>query len=220
VAEEDGAVAEAGDAGGVDVEILAGREDGAADQAGVARDLADADGDHHVLQAGAEDGDDDEGHQDAGEGEHDVDHAHHGGVHELAVVARQQAEDHADGGGDGDRDQADRERDAGAVEDAGEDVAAELVGAQPMLGGGWLGAVGRVDLDRIVGGEEGGGEGRRDDEQEQDEADDRPPVLAEEVGEAAAAAAGRGRFRAQQRPRRGKGLLHGGSASWEPVGCP
>ena len=70
-----------------------------------------------------------------GEGVEDVDDPHHDGVDLAAQEARDGAVGHADRQGDEGRDEADRDRDPPAVERAGEQVAAERVGAQPVLPG-------------------------------------------------------------------------------------
>ena len=69
------------------------------------------------------------------EGQHHVDGARQQRVDPAAVEAGQQADDRADEDGDAGRDQGHLERDAGAVDRAREDVAAEAVDAERMLGG-------------------------------------------------------------------------------------
>ena len=66
----------------------------------------------------------------------------------------------------------------GAVEDAGEDVPAVVVGAEPVLGaGGQLGH--GHHLLRVVGGGQGGDDGQQDQQQDADDADAPHGVLPE-----------------------------------------
>ena len=64
------------------------------------------------------------------EREHDVDDAHEQQVDDPAAVAGDQADQRAGDERDRDRDDADLERHLGAVDDAREGVAAEVVGAE------------------------------------------------------------------------------------------
>jgi hypothetical protein len=81
------------------------------------------------AKLGAERGHDRDGEQDAREGQQHLHGAHHRRV-EAREVAREQAEqdpgDRADRGGE----DPDHQREPGAVEDAAQDAAAELVGAE------------------------------------------------------------------------------------------
>jgi hypothetical protein len=127
------AIPGAGGDGGLHVVLVLQRQRVAAHEAGEERDLHHPDRDHGVDEARAEDGDDRQRQDDRREGEHHVHEPHHDGVDDAAAVAADQAEGDAAGEGDRRRDEADGERDAGAVDDAREDVAADLVGAEPEL---------------------------------------------------------------------------------------
>ena len=82
------------------------------------------DRDHDLDEARAEHRDDPDREQQAGDREHDVHQAHDDGVDPAADVAGDRAEHEPDREADGDRDDADQQRVAGAVDDARELVAA------------------------------------------------------------------------------------------------
>ena len=100
--------------------------------------------------------------------------AHEDGIDGAARVARDEADDGADHHRHGDDEEAGVERDTRAVEDAGENVAAEVVGAQWVALGAWMTWIpGRI-LIRVVGGDQGredGGENRERDEGDPDHAE-------------------------------------------------
>ena len=98
----------------------------------IRRPRRDGDGDHRVLDAGAERRDEGERQDEPREGEEDVGDAHQHRVDQPAGIAGDRADGEADRRGD-DRDEDDDEqRDARAVDDAREDVAALVVGAEPV----------------------------------------------------------------------------------------
>ena len=109
-------------------------EDRAAHQPREDRNLRDADRDHDLEHAGTEHRDDPDREQQAGDREHDVRQAHDHAVDDPADVARDRAEHHADREADRDRDDADQERVARAVEDPRELVAPLLVDPEPVVG--------------------------------------------------------------------------------------
>src|SRR5205823_5081778 len=80
---------------------------------------------------------------------------HHDEVERAAQVPRREAERDTDEEADAHRDEADRERDTAAPENARKHVAAEVVGTQEMAGARRKQRVGRIDLDRIVRRDEG-----------------------------------------------------------------
>src|SRR5207302_1586857 len=84
-----------------------------------------------------------------------VDPPHHDEVERAAQVPRREAERDTDEEPDAHRDEADRERDTAAPENARKHVAAEVVGTQEMAGARRKQRVGRIDLDRIVRRDEG-----------------------------------------------------------------
>ena len=114
--------------------VLALGEDRAAHQPREDRDLRHADRDHDLEEPGAEHRDDPDREQQAGDREHDVRQAHDHAVDDPAEVARDRAEHHADREADRDRDDADQEREARAVEDPRELVAPLLVDPEPVVG--------------------------------------------------------------------------------------
>lgn len=88
-------------------------------------------GDHGVDQPAAQHGGDEDGQQDGGEGEKDVHDTHDDAVHPALKVAGYEAQHVARGGGDADGDDAHLKGDAGAVEDAAEDVAPVVIRTEP-----------------------------------------------------------------------------------------
>ncbi len=91
-----------------------------------------------LKQGRAPEGDDgDDGH-DAGEGEDDEGAGVEGGVGRPSLVARQQPERPADEHADGHRGKADDEGYPRAEDDPGQEVTAEVVGAQQVVDArGW-----------------------------------------------------------------------------------
>ena len=73
---------------------------------------------------------------DEGKGIQDVHHTHHGRIDATSGKATDEAVRHADARGDGGGEQANGQRDASTLQDAGEHVASERVRAQPMRGAG------------------------------------------------------------------------------------
>ena len=126
-------VAGAEGAGSFDEFSLAHSQNLRADQAGIADPASEGQREDQVEDARSEKGDEGDGQQDSGErheGVHhdDVQHA----VGDAAVVAGDGAEDEAEGQRGSDDAAADQHGDPRAIDDAGEDVAAELVGAEPV----------------------------------------------------------------------------------------
>ena len=158
VAEEDAEWACAQCSGGVDVFTVADGHDLGADEARIAGPSTDGEGEDEVGEAWAEEGGEGDGEEDAGEGEEGV-HGEGGedGVDPAAEVACEAANGEAEGEGDGDDADGDGEGEARAPEEAGEGVAAELVGSGPVGGGRGLEAVEQVDGGGIVGCEPRGG---------------------------------------------------------------
>ena len=87
-----------------------------------------------IAQAGAQHCRDKQGQQREGEAELDVHQAHDDRVHPFAVVAGQAAQDHAHDAAYHGAGQSYNQGDAGAVQQTGENVAAQLVSAQQMAG--------------------------------------------------------------------------------------
>src|SRR5438034_362384 len=75
-------------------------------------------------------------------------------VEGAAEVTRGEADGDAEEQADRDADEADRQTHAAPPHHAGQDVASEVVGAEPVRCPGWYERVRRDDLDRIVGSDE------------------------------------------------------------------
>jgi hypothetical protein len=138
---------------------------------GVERDRGDADRDHRVGQPGAEDREAGERDHDLGEREQDVDQAHQDPLEPAAGVAADEAEQQAAGERDADRDHADLEGQPGAVDDPAEQVAAEVVGAEPVLRRGRLEARPGAHLQGIIRRDRRREEGTQDQQQHDREAE-------------------------------------------------
>ena len=148
--------------GGLDIGLLADREDDAAHEAGDAGDFGDGDGDDDGDEAGAGEGDHGDGEEDAGDGHHAVHDAHGDGV-DGAQIARGEADEEAREDAQHGHAQADGKGDARAVDGAGVEVAAIHVGAEPVVAARPLHARCGVERRRVAGREErreqrGGGE--------------------------------------------------------------
>ena len=111
----------------------------AADEAGDLGPLGQREGDDDREHAGLEHDDEERDPDQEGDGDHDVDEAHDRHVDPPAVEAGEAADDDADQHLGERGDEADGERDAGADPDLQPDVAAERVGAEPVLPGGRAG---------------------------------------------------------------------------------
>ena len=134
------------------------------------------DGQNHIGQGVAENGDDKEGEDQVGEGHPHIHAALHYGVDLAHHKAGGQADDGSDAGADDNRQEADQHGDAGAVDDAGKDVAAEVVGAKEKLEAGGDQDVLVVLLLVGVGGDEVGKDCQQDHHR-----DDGQPYGAEEL---------------------------------------
>ena len=102
-----------------------------ADEAGVARPADDPHRDEHVADAGPERGDDRDDENVDREGDDQVEEPHEHGI-DPPVHAGKNAKNRADDEGRDHRHEAELEIDRGAVDDAGEHVTAEIVGAEPV----------------------------------------------------------------------------------------
>jgi hypothetical protein len=133
---EDAHVGGAGDAGGLDERPLGERQHLRADQPGDRPPGEQRDRQDDDHQAGIE-----EQHQDHREGlegdaVHHVDDAHQHGVGAAAEVAGEEADVGADQHDQRGAEEAHQQRDARAVHVLAVEVATEVVGAEPVLGGG------------------------------------------------------------------------------------
>ena len=96
--------------------------------------VEDADGDDGVDRPRPGDGGYEDGEKKRREGEDEIVGAHDDLVHEAALGRREEAERHARAEADAGRHQRDRDGVARAAEDHRKDVAAHLVGAEPVRG--------------------------------------------------------------------------------------
>ena len=103
-----------------------------AQQAGEDGRVDDGDGDRGRGCARPQHRDDADGQQHDREGEEHVHHAHDDAVRPAAVIGRDEAEGAAHEERRADRGRGDGQRRAPAIEDARQDIAAELVRAEPM----------------------------------------------------------------------------------------
>src|SRR5438046_2546886 len=132
------------------VERLAQREHRGAHDTDHARDLRDDERDDDVAHARLHERHEGQREQDGRNGHEPVHHAHHDGV-EPAVEADDEAEGGADQQAEDRHGGADDQRDARAVDRPRVDVAAEVVGAEPVSGHGAREALDRPHLERIAG---------------------------------------------------------------------
>src|SRR5208282_5327721 len=177
-------IASAESASGFDKFALADREHLRTDQAGVADPASERQSEHQIEDAGTAEGDEGDGDENAGEGkkgihQHDIGEA----VDGAAVITGKTADDEAEQKGTGDDAAADEERNTRAPDEAGEDVAAEFIGAAPMLRGGRLEAVGEIDVRRILGGDPGSEEGGEGEDGDEDHPDGRQWIMASDARE-------------------------------------
>ena len=175
--------------------VLPLAEDRAAHQPREDRNLRHADRDHDLEEAGPEHRDDPDREQQAGDREHDVRQAHDHAVDDPADVARDRAEHHADREADRDRDDADQERVAGAVEDPRELVAPLLVDPEPVVGRRARAAAPaeprEIADDRVLGCDHRREDGAGDEEPDEREADHCSRVTAQSRPRVAPETAGR-----------------------------
>ena len=116
------------------------------------------------------------------QGDHAVGQAHQQGVQPAAVIARPEADDGADDGGDEGGDEADEERHLAAIEQAQEEIAPQLVGAERMAERGALEAVEQIDrlgVDAACRLDQGRRHGQRGKDDEQEPARHRQMVIEE-----------------------------------------
>ncbi len=119
-----------GSACGLDEFALLDRQRLAAHDARHGQPFERADRDEEQIDVAAEDHHQDDDEQDVGQRIHDVDEAHHDRIEPAAEIAGDRAVEHADDDRDDGRRQRDGKRHLRAVEHAGQQVAAVLVGAE------------------------------------------------------------------------------------------
>jgi hypothetical protein len=164
--------------GGLDELALLHGDDLRADEAGVVDPTGEREREDEVEEVGAEegyegDGEEDAGHREEGVGDIDVDE----GVCRAAVETGDGTENQAERERESDDGDCDDERDAGAVEGAGEDIAAEFVGTEPMACGGWNEACAEVELCGVVMREQRREDGADEKNQQDSDAGDGQTML-------------------------------------------
>ena len=198
---------------GMDVGVLAHRQHGAADDAAAADAVEQA---RECTITGPMPGPDHRHHDDqddqVGEAHPGVDEALHDHVELAAEIARDDADEDRDHGGERRRGEADDHRELRAVEAAREHVAAEIVGAQPELLRRRLQPVDRADLVVAVGRQHVGEDAAEQEDDADDEADGAERLVAEQPAEEATAcrcrAAAAARRRGRSRRRRPSAVPH------------
>src|SRR3989304_6190064 len=132
------------------------------------------DDDDDIPEAGPEHADHRDRQQDERERQLDVGQAHEHVVHPPAEVAGDEPDGHPEGPRNGHRGAPDQERDAGAVDDPRQDVAAQVVGPQQVHPPrGVLPARRPEPMDEVLLQGIGGRDQRRDDGAHDDDEDDR-----------------------------------------------
>ena len=150
-------------------------------QAGDARNLGDGNGDDHHLDARAQQCHQGDGQQDGGN-RHDAVHQPHDDCIETAEITCQQANHGAADHRYQRHRQANQQRDSGAVNHAGIDIASQAVGTQPKLRGWAAQTVDWLKGDRITGNQrcQQGGQG---DQGEQNPSHHNRGVAPNEIGQ-------------------------------------
>ena len=172
--DDDSRVGIADGARGLDEFLLLEREELRANEPGHRHPLQDPDdrddhdedpdlGPEHRPQRVAEEIDDDQQERQDREREKEIGEPHERVV-EPAEVARERADRHPERDRDDHRGQADRDRDASTPERAREDVPAQVVGAERMVGGWPLQRLREVDRVHLGRPDIGADEGRDDEE--------------------------------------------------------
>jgi len=169
VAQEDARVAGPDRADGLDEDFLFELQGEAEDDAGRAREEINPDGDDDIGETGAQDGEEGQSQQQGGKGHHHV-YQPHGHEAKLPVISGQHPDRDSEGDGVEDDPHAADEGQASAVDDAAEEVAAEMVRPEPVGSAGALQALGGVQPHGIMGGDE-----RGEERQHQDQADHARP---------------------------------------------
>ena len=136
VADQDRAGPDAHGLGVLDILQPLGGDDRGADRPGEHGNIDDADGNHGVHQPAAQHCGDKDGQQDGGKGEKDIPHTHNDAVHPALEISGDEPQDIACSGGDAHGDDANLQRDAGAVQDAAENVAPIIIRPEPKFGTG------------------------------------------------------------------------------------
>ena len=119
--------------GRIHVGNLADRQRIRPDYAGTLRYERNCDRDNHILDSGAEGGDDNEGQDDQRKSQHHIHHPLNDDVEGAAEVSARHPQNQAQGRPDERRGKTDKQGGSSAVNNAGKDVAAEVIGAEGKL---------------------------------------------------------------------------------------
>ncbi len=173
--------------GRLDVGLLAYGDDLAPEEAHEARDEHDGNCDGSIVDVSTEKGCHRQGEDQGGEREEGVHRPHDHGVDRAPEEPGDQSEGDGDDGGQGHDLERHSQRDAGTPDQAAEDVTPEVVGPEPMRGGGPC--VDRVDVLGVgsVRRDERGEDGGDDHDQQEDQSGDGPALMQEADPEPGAA---------------------------------
>ena len=116
----------------------------AAHELGVGNPSHNAERDIHITHPRTQDGKDGNDQHVEGESHADIHQPHQQRVNHAAIIAGDGADDYAKDERKRDADEADLQVDTCAIEDAGQDIASEFVGSQPMV------RIGRLQSRRVI----------------------------------------------------------------------
>ncbi len=159
---------------------VAQRDGLGAGDAGVRRPGGDRDGEDRVLDPRLQRGDEGEREDQPRERHEDVGDAHQHEIDDPAGIARDRADQEPDRPDDDGDEADDQQRHARAGDDAGEDVAAEIVGAEPMRGAGRHQALVQILIVHRPRPEQRRQHRRDHEQRHQSRPDQRQPVRAED----------------------------------------
>ena len=142
-----------------------------ADQAGVGNPIHQGQGDVIADEAGLQHGDDGDDQDEIGKGDGDVENAHQHRIGAAAEISGQKADGRADDEGSRHPEERHLEIDPGGIDEAGEEIAPEAVGAEPMRLTRRLQRMDEIQGDGVVVRQDGADEG--DHQPEQHDADPR-----------------------------------------------
>ncbi len=179
VAEQDPAAPGAEAAGGLHVGGLPDGQDLAPHHPGGGHPAQQPDDDGHGAGAGLGEGGQHDEQGKGGDGVGHVGEAHEEVVHPPAIVAAQGAHSGPHSRAHHRGQHPDEQAHPPAVEDPGEEVAAQVVGTHPVVQGGRLADAGEVDGVEVVPGQEGRGHARRGHKQDHHHRGHRQAVSAE-----------------------------------------
>ena len=146
----------------LDIDVFFDAQGIGAHDARGARNDGDGDGQHHIGKGTAQDGDDGQRQNQQREGQHHIYEALQEQVHFAAQIGAGHAQDGPTGRADKGGGQADEQRNARAVDDAGEQIPAELVGAEPVFQARGVELQALIDFIGIIGGDGTGKDGGDD----------------------------------------------------------